>query len=58
VNGASGTSDMDRRAARVAARESGDERVQYHDEYLYSLDRIYKIELDFREIWKSRIQEN
>jgi hypothetical protein len=33
VNGAIGTSDMDRWAARVAARESGDERVQYHDEY-------------------------
>src|SRR6266436_2858657 len=27
-NGASGTSDMDGCAARVAARESGDERVQ------------------------------
>jgi len=29
-NGASGTSDMHRWAARVAARESGDERVQSH----------------------------
>ncbi len=27
-NGASGTSDMDGNAARVAARESGDEQVQ------------------------------
>jgi len=27
-NGASGTSDMDGNAARVAARESGDERIK------------------------------
>ena len=38
-NGASGTSDMDGSAARVAARESGDEQVQSliesnHDERL------------------------
>ena len=38
-NGASGTSDMDGYAARVAARESGDEQVQSliesnHDERL------------------------